>query len=146
MKNHGLKIYPDLSNTSEYVSTDESFDSIALHSCRLDKAVRDRYAELDKNIIKLTSDQQYLCRVMGTLMPFLPFSGEEEYKAYAKFVIGDIIPKDDEDAAIGFCPVVDGTGIFPKLPMHMRTHKDQWERNQRVKESVKELNERMTHC
>ncbi|KAL3770800.1 hypothetical protein ACHAWU_006359 [Discostella pseudostelligera] len=139
MKNHNLRIYPDLSNTSEYVSTDESFDSIALHSCRLDKAVRDRYAEIDKNSIKLTRDQQYLCRVMGTPMPFLPFSGEQEYKAYAKFVIGDIIPTDDEDAAIGFCPFVDGTGVFPKLPTHMRTHKDQWERNQRVKESVRRV-------
>ena len=41
--------------------------------------------------------------------------------------------------AIGFCPFVDGTGIFPKLPTHMRTHKDQWERNQRVKESVRRV-------
>ena len=137
MKNHGLRIYPDLSNTSEYVSTDESFDSIALHSHRLDKAVRERYAELDSRSIKLTRDQRYLCRVMGTPLPFLPFSGEHEYKAYAKFVIGNVLPKYDEDAAIGFCPFIDGKDIFPKLPTHMRTHQDQWERNQRVKESVR---------
>jgi hypothetical protein len=142
MKNHGVRVYPDMSNTSEYVTTDESFDSIALHSNRLDKAVRDRYAEIDKHSIKLTRDQRYLCRVMGTPLPFLPFSGEQEYKAYAKFVIGGVLPKDDEDASIGFCTFVDGKGIFPKLPTHMRTHKDQWERNQRVKESVRRVKQK----
>jgi hypothetical protein len=139
MKNHGMRIYPDLSNTSDYIATDESFDSIALHSHRLDDAVRERYAELHKHSIKLTRDQRYLCRVMGTPLPFLPFSCEQEYKAYAKFVIGGVLPKDDENAAIGFCPFIDGKEIFPKLPTHMRTYKDQWERNQRVKESVRRV-------
>jgi len=140
MKNHDKRIYPDLSNTSEYLFTDESFDTIALHSRMLDEAVRKRYSELDKRSIKLTGDQKYLCKVMGTPLPFLPFSEEKEYKAcYARYVVDGIVPKDHEDAAIAFCPFIDGTNIFPKLPSHMRTHHDQWEQNQRVKESVRKV-------
>lgn len=139
MKNHGLRIYPDLSNTSEYIFTDESFDSIALQSHRLNEAVKQCYSKLNRQSIKLTRDQEYLCRVMNTPLPFLPFSGEDEYKAYAKYVIQDVLPRDDEDAAIGFCSFVDGQQIFPKLPSHMRNHREQWEQNQRVKESVRKV-------
>ncbi len=76
---------------------------------------------------------------MGTPLPFLPFSEEKEYKAYARYVVDGIVPKDHEDAAIAFCPFIDGTNIFPKLPSHMRTHHNQWEQNQRVKESVRKV-------
>jgi len=36
-KNHGLCIYPGLSNTSDYKQTDESFDTIALQTKRLNE-------------------------------------------------------------------------------------------------------------
>lgn len=57
---------------------------------------------------------------------------------------------DDEKAAISWCKHVDGVDIYPKLPVHMRIHKEEFERGQRVrscmrkakdgKESLDELN------
>ena len=69
-------------------------------------------------------------------MPFLPFSGEKEFKVYAKFVNEGDYPKDDYEAAIAWNKYVDGKDILPKLPSHLRIHRDRWDRNQRVKECV----------
>jgi hypothetical protein len=136
MKNHGIQIYPELGNTSEYKIANESFDTVPLHSQNLADAVQKRYDELDASQISLTSDQQYLCRAMGAPLPFLPFSGKIEKKAFAAFVLQkkDITSIDDEAAAIQWCDFVDGKEIKPKLPSHMRTHLANWERNQRIKE------------
>lgn len=73
---------------------------------------------------------------MGAPLPFLPFSGEIEKKAFAVFVLRkqDVASIDDEAAAILWCEFVDGKDIMPKLPSHMRTHLANWERNQRIKE------------
>ena len=43
---------------------------------------------------------------------------------------------DDEKAAIAWCKRVDGVKIMPKLPIHMRTHREALKRNQRVRDSV----------
>jgi hypothetical protein len=136
MKNHGLRIYPELGNTSDYGTTNESFDTIPLHSKSLAKAVQRRYDELDTSQLSLTTDQRYLCRAMGTPLPFLPFSGAIEKKAFAAFVLQkqDVTSIDDEAAAIQWCEFIDGKEIKPKLPSHMRTHIANWEKNQRVRE------------
>ena len=63
-------------------------------------------------------------------MPFLPFSGEKEFKVYAKFVNEGDYPKDDYEAAIAWNKYVDGKDILPKLPSHLRIHRDRWDRNQ----------------
>ena len=75
---------------------------------------------------------------MGTPLPFLPFSGEKEYKAYAKFVAetDPRILKDVDAAAIAWCNHVDGIDVMPKIPSHLRTHDEEWNKNQRVKDSV----------
>ena len=58
-------------------------------------------------------------------------------KAYAKFVNESDYPKDDYEAAIQWCKrYVDGIDILPKLPSHLRIHRDRWDRNQRVRECV----------
>lgn len=109
-------------------------------------ALEKRYKELDATTIKLTQDQRYLCRVMGVPLPFQPFSGEKEFKAYAKFVIENNAGKDDVAAAVEWCKHVDGIDVLPKLPSHLRTHREEWDRNQRVKECAgraKEKNERL---
>jgi hypothetical protein len=49
MKNHGLGIYPELGNTSDYKFTDETFGTIALHIQTLAETVQKRYKELDKS-------------------------------------------------------------------------------------------------
>mmetsp|Transcript_33701 Transcript_33701/g.62029 ORF Transcript_33701/g.62029 Transcript_33701/m.62029 type:complete len:92 (-) Transcript_33701:12-287(-) len=61
---------------------------------------------------------------MGTPLSFLPFSGKEEFKKYAKF----------DAAAVLWCEsYVDGLVVLPKLPSRLRTHRESWDRNQRVK-------------
>ena len=154
-KNHGVHIYPGLCNTSDYKQTNESFDTIPLQTKRLNDAVTARFNKLGKLNLPLTPDQRYLCKAMGSHLPFLPFSGEKEFKAYAKFVNESDYPKDDYEAAIQWCEkYVDGIDILPKLPSHLRIHRDRWDRNQRVKECVErisatnarldELNEKIT--
>ncbi|KAL7546679.1 hypothetical protein ACHAWF_010011 [Thalassiosira exigua] len=134
-KNHGLQIYSGWTNTSDYKFTEENFDTVPLHTQSLHNALGSRYESLDKTGIKLTQDQQYLASAMGTPLPFLPFSGEAEYKAYARFVVDNENLHDNEASAIEWCKLVDGKEILPKLPSHLRTHREEWDRNQRVKES-----------
>ena len=70
-------------------------------------------------------------------MPFLPFANEEENRSFAECVLRNDFPIDDEEkAAVAWCKFVDGVKIFPKLPVHIRIHKEAFERNQRVKSCV----------
>lgn len=58
---------------------------------------------------------------------------------------------DEHKMALKWCERVDGDTIFPKLPVHLRTYYEKWERNERIREAVdkaksatdklKELNE-----
>ncbi len=48
------------------------------------------------------------------------------------------LPEFDESLmAIEWCKHVNGTTIFPKLPVYLRMYHERWERNQRVKDAVK---------
>ena len=79
---------------------------------------------------------------MGTVLPFLPFITDEENKQFAECVLRNDFPIDDEDkAAIEWCKYVDGVKIFPKLPVHIRIHCDEFERNQRVRNCVERARE-----
>jgi hypothetical protein len=155
-KNHGRLLYPDWSNASDYKDTDESFDTNAIHSRNLHDALKEKWnamSDEQKASVKLTSDQRFICREMNIDLPFLPFATVEEFQAYNAFVV-EGIPSDEEAAAIEWCKKVDGVRIFPKLPVHLRTYRERWERNQRVKDAVKraksgseklkELNETLT--
>lgn len=90
----------------------------------------------DKQKVHLTSDQKFLCQEMNIDLPFLPFTSVEEYRAYNEFVV-DGMPLDEEQAAVEWCSRVDGVNIYPKLPVHIRTYRERWERNQRVRDAVK---------
>lgn len=63
----------------------------------------------------------------------LPFTTEEENKLYATLILDPNFPKNDEDAAIKWCEYVDGIKIFPKLPVHIRNHRERFERGQRIR-------------
>ena len=45
-------------------------------------------------------------------------------------------PTDEDEAAIAWCKFVDGVNIFPKLPVHIRIHREAFQRNQGVKNCV----------
>jgi hypothetical protein len=138
LANRGRVLYPNWSNSSDYRDTDESFDTVAIHSLELDEALKYEWENrINKQAVKLTSDQSYMCRRMGVPLPFLPFSTQEENQLFANCALADDFPMQNADeAAIAWCKYVDGVTIFPKLPVHIRTHKEAFERNMRVKDCV----------
>jgi hypothetical protein len=73
---------------------------------------------------------------MSTPLPFLPFCGEIEKKAFARFIIQQqgVSAINNEAVAIAWCDFIDGKDTKPKLPSHVRTHLADWEQNQCVKE------------
>ena len=92
---------------------------------------------IDRTVIKLTSDQQYMSDSMGIPLPFLPFSTKEENIAFANCALRTDFPMDDpEAAAIEWCKLVNGVDIFPKLPVHIRIHRESFQRNQRIKNCI----------
>jgi len=121
-ENHGIQIYPHWSNASDYTSTDESFDTIALHTQTLHNVLEQRSREIGP--VKLTREQSHISKAMNTSLPFLPFVGKEECMAYAKFVLerDEADVGDYDKAAEVWMKYVDGNKIWPKLPSHMRTH------------------------
>jgi hypothetical protein len=83
-----------------------------------------------------TGEMEYLCGAMGVEVPFLPIHGVMEAKLFTRLVLE--LPSFDESLmAIEWCKHVNGTTIFPKLPVYLRMYYEQWERNQRVKDAVK---------
>jgi hypothetical protein len=59
--NHGVLLYPDRSNASDYATTRERFGTVAIHSHELADAINN--IELDQEVsqYRLTADRQYLC-------------------------------------------------------------------------------------
>ena len=132
--NRHARLYPSVSNTSEYKQTEESFGNIALHSEELHDAILSRWATIDQVKVKLTANQKHLSVTAGIPLPFQPFITVEENKQYAACVLDHSFPKNDEDAAIRWCELyVDGVNIWPKLPVHMRNHREKFLRGQRVR-------------
>ena len=137
LDNHGQVLYPNWSNASDYVETNERFHTVSIHSADLDKALKEQCeTKVDMNKVKLTSDQKYLCASMNTKLPLLPFITEEENKLFADCVLNSNFPTDDNEAAIAWCKFVDGIKIWPKLGVHMRLHREEFQRNQRVRDCV----------
>jgi hypothetical protein len=138
LSNRRRILFPNWSNASEYKETDESFDIVAIHSAELHEALEHEWENrIDKSAVKLTSDLKYLSKKMGAPLPFLPFSTKEENMLFADCALRNDFPMSNpEAAAIKWCQYVDGVSIFPKLPAHIRIHKESFERNQRVKSCV----------
>jgi hypothetical protein len=128
-------LYPHKSNASDYKTTNESFDTIALHHRSLHNKLQDRCREIGP--LKLTREQKYIAKAMGTDLPFLPFVHKDEHRAFAKYVLDGKGVLDFKLASEEWCDVVDGKSIMPKFPAHIRTHNETWSRNKRVEESVK---------
>eukprot|EP00956_Cyclotella_meneghiniana_P003609 scaffold4428_cov57-Cyclotella_meneghiniana.AAC.1 len=138
LENRGIILYPNWSNASEYKDTNESFDTVALHSRALHEALMHEWENrIDQTKVKLTSDQKYMRERIGTPLPFLPFSTKEENIAFAQCALSNDFPMDNpEAAAIQWCKLVNGVDIFPKLPVHIRIHKESFQKNQRIRDCV----------
>lgn len=138
-KTRGFYLFPHWSNSSEYVTTDESFDVVALQSEEVQEALQARCQEIAP-LPKLTRELQYQCKAMGTPLPFLPFSTPEEkmqFSTYLNSLQSPIATIDDTKAAIDWCAFVDGQKIMPKLPCHIRVYIRTWMNNQRSKDVLK---------
>ena len=149
-KNHNITLYPDWTNASDYKDTDESFDTVALHSAQLHDRLKHRCETLRLKTIKLTSEQRFIAKAMGTDLPFLPFTEKEEKELFSRFK-AIIQTQDNDEAALWWCQYVDGVNIFPKLPVHFRVYREKWLNNRRARDcmnraksgadKLKELNE-----
>jgi hypothetical protein len=86
-RNHGVLLYQDWSNASDYATTREKFGTVAIHSPQLAKAINS--IELNKDLLEyqLMADQQYLCKTMGTKLPLLPMVGKEECQLFERLVV-----------------------------------------------------------
>lgn len=164
MKNRNVDIYPGWSNTSAYKPTPESFGTVPLHSPELGMAISN-ISVSDEAISKLTSDSQYMCRVMATKLPLLPVHGAQERSLYKRLVLEQLRliggsgtgtgsggtssgagsgstagggSLDFDRMALDWCRHVDPSkGIFPKLPVYLRMHHTAWQRSCRVADAVR---------
>jgi hypothetical protein len=141
-KNHGRLLYPYWVNASDFRDTPESFNTVALHSSDLDDALK--AIRVDEEIRrKFSPDLKHLCVSMGIPVPFLPCHGMEEAKLFSKLMLTLPGGFDAEKMAIEWCKYVDGVTIFPKLPVYLRSYREAWERNRRVRDAVKNMTSRI---
>jgi len=75
-KKHSVILFPEWSNTSDFMQTNESFGTITLHSKELREKIQS--ISIDQFSCNLTSDMRYLCKTIGTKLPLLPVHGFPE--------------------------------------------------------------------
>ena len=134
-RNHGILLYPDITSSSEYTTTSQSFDSVALQNFEVHQALKVRCTGIE--IPKLIRNHQFLSKAMGTDLPFLPFikHNEDGNMKFTQYTNANLGIKDGKKATVDWCRnFVNGINIMPKLPCHIRDHLESWERNQRIKE------------
>eukprot|EP00966_Prymnesium_polylepis_P005899 134953-Prymnesium_polylepis.1 len=93
---------------------------------------------------KLSGDKRYLCEAMGTPLPLLPVHGKQENLLFSNLALQQLGGRsnaklDFDELAITWCAHVNGTTIFPKLPVYLRQHFTSWERNQRIKDALRSV-------
>ena len=86
-RNHGVLLYPDWSNASDYATTPEHFGTVAIHSPELADAIADIKLEKQSPKYWLTADQRYLCKTMNTKLPLLPVVGKEENHLFERLAL-----------------------------------------------------------
>ena len=134
-KNHQVLLYTEWSNASDYKDTPESFGTVALHSKELHEAVEGIKLS-DQVVGNLSGEMKYLAQATGVKVPFLPLHGSAEAKLFTRLVLE--MPRFDEfTMSLHWCQHVDGTFVFPKLPVYLRLYYERWERNQRVQDAVR---------
>ena len=132
--NHGIQLYQEWSNASDYKETGERFGTVRMHTDELDDAMK-RINLARKPI--MSDELQYLCTSSGTSLPFLPVYGDHEYRAFADLLLRMPDVTDYDAMAIKWCEMVDGVHIWPKLPVYLRTYHRRFRQNQRVRDAVR---------
>ena len=122
LSNHGVVLYPDVTNSSQYIKTNESFDAVALQSAVVHDALKERckVIETEKGSLPtLTRDLNFLCKSTGSPLPFLPFSSAEERIKFSEYA-NDNDPIENSSAAVYWNrTIVNGVRLMAKLPVHI---------------------------
>ena len=58
LSNHGILLYPNFTNSSQYISTNESFDAVALQSFEVHEALQERCRDIQNDKGSLPTDQR----------------------------------------------------------------------------------------
>mmetsp|Transcript_7022 Transcript_7022/g.18336 ORF Transcript_7022/g.18336 Transcript_7022/m.18336 type:complete len:138 (-) Transcript_7022:84-497(-) len=118
--NWSFLLFPEWSNTADYAPTDETFDTVPLHSTELGAAIDQITLPAT---LKLTPEHAFIAKSMGTKLPLLPVHGKEENVLFHSLVLAAPPgPLNFDSMAIEWCKHADGKAIFPKLPVYLRTH------------------------
>lgn len=135
--NHGVRLYPTWVNSNDWKDTDESFDLVPMH----DMALQDELAAIDlpsATIDNFKPDLKFLSQKMGIPLPVLPLTGsKDENKLFADLLRQG--PFDAEKMAREWCRHVDGSKIFPTLPVYLRTHHESYLRTRRAQDASKNM-------
>ena len=83
-KNHGITLYPHWCNASDFKDTNESFDTVALHSSDLHQALENRCDRINWKRIKLSLEQKAISRAQGVRLSMLPFATIKEKSLFTK--------------------------------------------------------------
>lgn len=134
-KNHNTLVFPTWKNSSDYINTDESFGVIPLQPDSLTDAVNGLSI-----IPKLSREQEYLALHQGVKLPFTPVTNADEMKVFSKMMLDDpslATCLSLEGMAESWLRHVNGTTVLPKLAVYLRTYREMFLHNRRIKEAVK---------
>ncbi|KAJ1633187.1 hypothetical protein T492DRAFT_904426 [Pavlovales sp. CCMP2436] len=127
-------LFPEWSNTGDFAPTAETFDTVPLHSTELGAAIDQITLPAT---LKLTPEHAFIAKSMDTKLPLLPVHGKEDNVLFHSLVLAAPPgPLNFDSMAIEWCKHADGKAIFPKLPVYLREHFADWERNQKVRKAV----------
>ena len=74
--NHSVCLFPNWSNSLDYIDTNESFRTIILHAETLKNFLDNQKINYHK--VKLILNHKYIAKYMGTKIIFLPICAKEE--------------------------------------------------------------------
>jgi hypothetical protein len=133
LANHKVDIFPNWSNSCDYIPTRETFGTVPLCSEALHAAATKIKI---KEGVTLSAEKQYLAAQMNLPIPFLPVITKEERLRFNK-EFAKQKSFDADQMAIRWCSYVDCVNIYPKLPVHLSLYMETFLRNFKIKEAEK---------
>jgi hypothetical protein len=135
---HTVLIWPGWSNSSDYIRTKEDFGIVPLADWELVEAINGKVEVDDAILKKMPRDFKYMAKRTGLNIPALPWHGEDEFKLYPQLVLKDdrLTQPTPEELCFDIIVHVNGTTVFPKIPVYNRLHQKRFERNGRIRDAV----------
>jgi len=135
LQNHGVLMFPDWSNTSEFKDTAERFGTIPIHTKDLGDELKAHMK--DKPPFALSRDMMYIAKMTKVPVPFLSVNHPEEKKLFTRLMASSK-NFDSEQMALDWIKYVDkNKQIYPKLPVYLRIYWKVYEKGLSVKATAK---------